>query len=266
MREAQDDAGGRGRAPAADRDGQDRHAVAQRLWLAAGAVVLTAAPVLAWTTASPWPAALVPPWLALLWSLHRRRTGELRAAVTHAQEAVRSVTVHDELTGCVNEAGLHLLGNQLLQQVRRHGEAMQALVVDVNDLAAVNERVGREAGDEVLVAVAEAVRACTRGTDVVSRGRADEMVVVGPGCGVHPGEVERRVRAYLVESPPVGMDVWSCRVTVGQAVLEPWDGDDVDGLVRRAYQDLHVRTAFRGPSATDPHQTPPRVGPEQSSR
>ena len=181
--------------------------------------------------------------------VHRRRLDEVQAR----QEAV---SVRDDLTGCSNQAGLLLFGDHVLQGVRRRGEAMYALVVDVDGLARVNERLGRDAGDEVLVAVADALRSSTRGTDVVARGSQDDFAVVGPGAGVSPGELERRVRAHLVEAPPTPLDVWPCRVTAGLAVLEPWDGGDVTDLLRKAHEDLSLRSSLRAPSAPEPIHDP----------
>ncbi|HZI97938.1 MAG TPA: GGDEF domain-containing protein [Actinomycetales bacterium] len=201
--------------------------------------------------ALPWLAAGAATALAVGVAGRRQRAAHDRA---RAEATARhdAVSVQDDLTGCCNRAGLLLYGNPLLQSVRRRGESMHALVVDVDGLGRVNARLGRDAGDEVLVAVAEALRASTRGTDVVARGDGYEFAVIGPGSGVSPGEMERRVRAHLVETPPAPLDIWPCRVTAGLAVLEPWDGGDVDDLVRRAYQDLSLRASLRAPSAPEP--------------
>jgi diguanylate cyclase (GGDEF)-like protein len=181
-----------------------------------------------------------------------RRHALLGSRLEQACRRQDAVSMHDDLTGCANHAGLLLLGDHLLHGVRRRGEAMHALVVDVDGLGRVNERLGRPAGDEVLVAVADALRAGTRGTDVVARGPQDEFAVLGPGAGVSPGELERRVRAHLVESPPAPLDVWPCRVTAGLAVLEPWDGGDVTDLLGKAREDLSLRSSLRAPSAPEP--------------
>ena len=220
----------------------------------AGVAVLTGVvvPLSSWLLRSAWPTAALPLLVLAagwLWRLERReRQAELELAEARANQA----TVLDELTACANDTGLRLLAGNLLESARRRGDALYASVVDVDQLGRVNSALGWATGDEVLVAVAEAVRASTRGTDVLARGSDDEFVVVGPGCGVSSGELERRVRAFLVEAPPAPLTVWPCRVTVGQAVLEPWDGADLAELVGRAYQDLSLRSALRSPSAPEP--------------
>lgn len=193
-----------------------------------------------------------------------RRHSALAARLVEARTRHDAISLHDDLTGCCNHAGLRLFGDHLLQGVRRRGEAMHALVVHVDGLDRVHDRLGRGAGDEVLVAVADALQAGTRGTDVVARDERGGFAVLGPGVGVSPGELERRIRAHLVESPPVPLDVWPCRVTAGLGVLEPWDGGDVTDLLRTAQEDLSLRASLRAPSAPEPvhrRDTGPRGRP-----
>jgi diguanylate cyclase (GGDEF)-like protein len=220
--------------------------------LVAGALAAIAVPVAAAASGSGWPTAALPLLVGVgVWAWLRTRSVAVKT-VALAKARADYVSVIDELTGCSNDAGLRMLGRQLLAAARRRGDALHAFVVDVAQLARVNELAGRDRGDEVLLAVAEAVRAGTRDTEVVARGYSDEFVVLGPGVGVHPGELERRVRAHVIEAPPVALDVWPCRVTVGHAILEPWDSGDVDDVIRRAYQDAQLRAAMRAPSAPEP--------------
>ncbi|MFP5345806.1 MAG: GGDEF domain-containing protein [Actinomycetes bacterium] len=216
-----------------------------------------AVPAVSVALQSFWPVLALPPLVAVAcWhALGYRRA--VRRCLAQADAVARAGSLHDELTGCVNRTGLHLLTSYLLPDVRRRGDALHAFVVDVDQLAHVNDLLGYAAGDEVLLAVADAVRTGTRGSDVVSRGSGDEFVVVGPGTGMRPGELERRVRARLVEASPVPPPVWPGRVTAGHAVLEPWDGGGVEDLVRRAREDLLLRTAMRAPSAPEPPLDPP---------
>lgn len=225
------------------------------VWVAVAVLAGVVVPAASFAWGSPWPTVALPVLVAAAAWCGRRAVHQARGAVEQAQRQVESIAVHDELTGCANDAGLRLFGTHLVHAAQRRGDALHACVVDVKDLGRVNDLLGRAAGDEVLVAVADAVRSCTRGTDVVARGHSDEFVVVGPGTGVHAGELERRVRAHLVETPPAPLEVWPCRVTVGQAVLEPWDDGDLDGVVTRAYQDLQLRAAMRAPSAPEPPLT-----------
>ncbi len=166
---------------------------------------------------------------------------ELAGARLSAEQAA----VEDPVTGAANRRGLQLVAAPMLEHARRQSEALHCLLLDVDDFRAVNESAGHDRGDEVLRAVVAALRASARGTDVVARWSDDEFVVLGPGTGTSPLEMERRVRAHLTEHPPLPQDVWAGRVSIGSATLVPWDDGDLNSLLRRADQDMQLRRTLR---------------------
>jgi diguanylate cyclase (GGDEF)-like protein len=109
----------------------------------------------------------------------------------------------------------------------------------------VNDQHGLAQGDQVLIAVCEAVLASVRATDVMARWAGDQFVVIGPGTGTSPLEMERRVRAQLAVEPPVPEELWPGRVSVGSSTLVPWDEGNLDSLLTRAEQDMRLRRSLR---------------------
>jgi diguanylate cyclase (GGDEF)-like protein len=187
--------------------------------------------------------------VGLLW---RADVGRLQDRRLDAERRAAALSVRDDLTGCTNAHGLQMFGEQVMAAVRRRGDSAHAVLVEVAGLAHVRARCGPTAAEEVLAAVADALRSSTRGTDVVARLGEDVFAVVGPGSGTVPAELERRVRVHLLDAPPVHPADWPCRVTAGSAVLEPWDAGPLSDLLRRAEEDLSLRRALRAPSAPEP--------------
>jgi diguanylate cyclase (GGDEF)-like protein len=185
--------------------------------------------------------------------------------VAAAEQRAAEAEVRDQLTGVANSAGLNLLGGQVLEAARRHGDAVHCLVLDVDGLGAVNDELGHLVGDEVLIGVADSLIGATRAGDVVARWGGDEFVVIGAGAGPSALEVERRVRAGIVESPPASPAVWPGRVSAGRAVKEPWDEDTLQTLLERAHREMLLRRALRReaggapyrPSSLDRSELPP---------
>ena len=175
------------------------------------------------------------------------RTSRMRAIalIDAAEETLLSVEVRDVTTGALNVRGLEIVAVPMIENARRQGGAVSALFVDIDALGVVNSTVGADGGDLVLRAVADTLRACVRSTDVVCRRGGDEFVVVGPGTGMSPLELERRVRSTLVADPPVDLTVWAPKVSAGSATLVPWDEGDLAALVERAEQDLELRRSLR---------------------
>ena len=155
------------------------------------------------------------------------------------------MAVRDPLTGLVNRRGLSMLGMQIVESARRQGDAVHCVFIDIDQLRHVNEVVSHEAGDDVLVAVGDALRATTRSTDVVARWGGDEFCIIGPGAGMAPMELERRIRERVQQNPPVPEEIWSPRVVAGGAMLAPWDSGSLDALLGKADQEMYLRRALR---------------------
>lgn len=170
----------------------------------------------------------------------RRRALE---QVELAERMVEAVTVRDVLTGLVNRRGLEMLATPILESSRRLGDAVHAVFIDVDELARVNGLHGMAVGDEVLVSVAESLRAVTRATDVVARWDGDTFAVVGPGPGMAPMELERRVRERL-DAEAAAWPGWVPGVSAGGTMLPPWDGGGVANLLAAAERELSLRRSL----------------------
>jgi diguanylate cyclase (GGDEF)-like protein len=97
----------------------------------------------------------------------------------------------------------------------------------VDGLKATNDSQGHAAGDVLLIAVADSLRACLRSYDVITRVGGDEFVCVLPGITVE----NARLR-FVAVSARLGAGGSGASITVGLARLQT--GDSADDLIQRA--------------------------------
>jgi diguanylate cyclase (GGDEF)-like protein len=116
-------------------------------------------------TINPWLVLLVLVPLLVLHRADMARQLEQRAAT-------------DGKTGLLNAAAWHEQAERALLRAHRQGGAAGVLILDLDHFKAVNDTYGHLAGDEVLLAVAEALRTEVREGDVVGRFGGEEFVVL----------------------------------------------------------------------------------------
>ncbi|MGH2778503.1 MAG: putative bifunctional diguanylate cyclase/phosphodiesterase, partial [Actinomycetota bacterium] len=108
---------------------------------------------------------------------------------------------HDSLTGLANRALFADRVEHALQRAERSGEQVAVLFLDLDDFKTVNDSLGHEAGDELLVAVAARLRRCLRPSDTIARLGGDEFAILLEAESVDSASMvaERTVKA--IEEP-----------------------------------------------------------------
>ncbi|HWK73271.1 MAG TPA: GGDEF domain-containing protein [Povalibacter sp.] len=105
----------------------------------------------------------------------------LGALIEQMQSAVQRISdlaATDSLTGLLNLRAFEEVLQQEHRKAERFGRTYTLAMIDVDNLAAVNEQLGHEAGSEVLVSVAAAITRSIRASDVAARLGGDEFVVL----------------------------------------------------------------------------------------
>ena len=119
------------------------------------------------------------------------------SAQKEAEEKLTRQALHDPLTGLPNRSLLLDRLHQAVARSSRRAAAVTVLFLDLDNFKLVNDSLGHEAGDKVLVQVARRLLQAVRPTDTVCRFGGDEFVILCEGVD---GEREAKVIAARVEA------------------------------------------------------------------
>jgi diguanylate cyclase (GGDEF)-like protein len=102
-------------------------------------------------------------------------TEQLRVA-----EQLMCLAERDPLTNLYNRRRFHEELERMLADARRHGESVGLLAIDLDGFKPVNDLYGHQAGDEVLIGLANAVGAVVRRNEMFFRMGGDEFAILVP--------------------------------------------------------------------------------------
>jgi diguanylate cyclase (GGDEF)-like protein len=136
----------------------------------------------------------------------------------------------DQLTGLYNRrSGEQRLAEEM-GRAARHGRPFTLLLLDLDDLKQINDRLGHPAGDLLLKQFADRLQRAIRGSDLAVRLGGDEFMVLLPECRVgEVGRVLARVEGLLVHYEHQQIE---CRFSRGWTDFRP--GETAQELMKRA--------------------------------
>ena len=94
------------------------------------------------------------------------------------QEELSRQAFYDSLTGLANRALFDDRMQHALAHAGRRGQRLAVLLLDLDGFKIINDSLGHQAGDQVLVMVAQRIEACCRMSDTVARLGGDEFAVL----------------------------------------------------------------------------------------
>lgn len=98
-----------------------------------------------------------------------------------AEERVNRLSLTDDLSGLLNRRGFHLLAEQALKTARRVKTELTLVYIDLDGLKRINDELGHQAGDTMIVEAAHLLKVSFRESDLIARLGGDEFAVLAIG-------------------------------------------------------------------------------------
>lgn len=165
------------------------------------------------------------------------RVEDVRASAQRAhieRDTLRGLAHSDPLTGLFNRRGLtEALDDALRTSSSQH--LLAVYLIDLDGFKTINDELGHEAGDKLLIGVARRLESLLRSSDRVARLGGDEFVVMVSGLAQEAEAQVLGIKLLQGFDAPFDVDGRECRVgmTVGYA-MAPLDAMAPDSLLRMA--------------------------------
>lgn len=162
-----------------------------------------------------------------LWTLLTR--------LQQTNEQVTHTAHHDVLTGLPNRILFYDRLNQSLVSAKRDKTIVAVLFLDLDGFKKINDTLGHDIGDALLIETANRIKACVRESDTVARMGGDEFTVILCDVGTESGKdyVSQKILSAITQ--PFLLKGNSCTVSVSIGIaVYPNSGGNAEELVKVA--------------------------------
>lgn len=166
------------------------------------------------------------------------------------EDALRALSLVDELTGLYNRRGFLTLAQQQLKQARRGHRELVLLFIDMDDFKEINDSFGHNEGDSALVRASEILKHTFRDSDIIARLGGDEFVVLATDTGKTGSEIIiNRLRQELRERNERDGYPYRLSFSVGAARFDPDAPPSIEELLAAADSMLYAQKKHKRQTA-----------------
>jgi diguanylate cyclase (GGDEF)-like protein len=161
-----------------------------------------------------------------------------RAEKTEAE--LRFLADHDSLTGLLNRRRFRAELDQYVSFSARYGGQGAVMVIDIDGLKEVNDKLGHQAGDRLIRRVAEVLRERVRATDLVARLSGDEFAVLMPQTDTAGAlQLGEDLRAQVAEGFAQSAETAPASISVGITMFGGQNGAGSEAVLLAADQAMY---------------------------
>jgi diguanylate cyclase (GGDEF)-like protein/PAS domain S-box-containing protein len=158
------------------------------------------------------------------------------------EEALRSLSLTDELTGLYNRRGFSTLAERHLSLARRKGQDLLLVLTDIDGLKQINDTFGHAAGDQVVIDAATVLKGTYRRVDIIARIGGDEFTAFPVEAGPDTAEIlMNRLQQNIAKHNERYTRPFRLSMSVGIGRINPADCPNVQRLLAEADRELYRR-------------------------
>ncbi len=152
-----------------------------------------------------------------------------------AEEALKTLSIKDDLTGLYNRRGFFALAEQGLKAAQRMGTEMLLIYGDLDNLKEINDTFGHKEGDQALTVISRILKETFRESDVLARIGGDEFVMLAlNGLETSAEKLINRFEQVLNDHHLQTKPSYKLAMSFGIACFNPKNPSSIDALLVEA--------------------------------
>lgn len=140
---------------------------------------------------------------------------------------------NDPLTGLMNRSAFNDSFNDYLHLSKRRDDPLSLIFFDIDNFKAINDTLGHQMGDHVLVQVSEILKTRLRCTDIIGRWGGEEFIIGLINTDQENAEVIAEALRSAFEEDPRLIHLSSIPITASFGIVTTRSGDTIDTLLTR---------------------------------
>jgi len=164
-----------------------------------------------------------------------------------AEEALKTLSLKDDLTGLFNRRGFFTVAEQGLKTAQRIGTEMMLIFGDLDNLKGINDTFGHKEGDQALVDTSQILKETFRESDIIARIGGDEFVILAINSFETSAEkLISRFEQVLNDHPLQTKRPYTLSLSLGLACFDPQNPCSIDVLLAQADKIMYENKQKKG--------------------
>lgn len=164
-----------------------------------------------------------------------------------AEEALKTLSLKDALTGLYNRRGFFTLAEQGLKAAQRMGTKMFLIFGDLDNLKGINDTLGHKEGDQALMDTSQILKETFRESDIIARIGGDEFVILAMNSFETSAEkLIDRFEKVLNDHPLQTKRSYKLSMSFGIACFDPQKPCSIDVLIAQADKLMYENKQKKG--------------------
>lgn len=157
-----------------------------------------------------------------------------------SEEKIRYLAYHDALTGLPNRYMFNEVLEEAMERCKRHRQEMAVIIMDIDRFKFINDTMGHDAGDELLLQVSKRLLSSVRKGDLVSRQGGDEFAIILEDANqICATDVAERMLAVFSEPFLLKDKKFHVSPSIGISLF-PIDGEQKEMIISRADKAMYM--------------------------